>query len=94
MIKRSGYRIGLVLAIAPLVACAEAEIFDRVGPPSDPAVANADWPRLADVPAAPPQGVYTDAAPDPATGAEVQVDLAVEAAEAERRRAAVAGPVE
>lgn len=94
MLQRSIYAITAVAATGLLVACGDSAIFDRVAAERSDAVASADWPRLVDVPAAPPQGVYTDAAPDPARGDAAQIDLAVAAETAERRREAVSGPVE
>ncbi|MFN3261160.1 MAG: hypothetical protein ACE37J_11430 [Pikeienuella sp.] len=93
---RGAYLSFALLASGPLVAALPGctgtgpEIFDRL-PPSGAAAA--DWPRLADTPPAPPQGVYTEAAPDPERGEAVQRDLAAALVDAERRRAAVSGPV-
>lgn len=94
VIWRCGYRIAACLAIAPLVACGDPEIFDRIGGPSDPNVAKTSWPKLAEIPEAPPLGVYSPAIPDPAIGEATQIELAVEAEIAETRRKAVEGPVE
>jgi hypothetical protein len=91
---RRAYRIIALLAIAPLVACTDAEIFDRVAGPQSAANAKAAWPRLEAVPATPPLGVYTDALPDPAKGEAVQIELSVAAENAEIRRKSVEGPVE
>ena len=94
MLQRSMYNLLALLATGLLVACGDPDIFDRVAPErSDKAVA-ADWPKLADTPETPPAGVYTEAAPDPATGEAVQIDLSVAAESAERRRQEVSGPVE
>lgn len=82
------------LASAPLVACSDAEIFDRIAGPQSGEMANSDWPRLETVPSAPPPGVYTEAAPDPSLGDAAQIELAVAAETAETRRKAVEGPVE
>lgn len=94
MLQRSIYAIIAVAATGLLVACGDRAIFDRVAPERSAAAATADWPRLADVPAAPPDGVFTPGSPDPAKGEAVQIDLAVAAENAERRRQAVSGPVE
>ena len=93
MLQRSIYSLVACLATVILAACADRAVFDQVGPRSDETAA-AEWPRLADTPPTPPQGVYTTSAPDPATGETVQIDLAVAAETAERRRKAVEGPVE
>lgn len=92
-LAKCAYPIAAVAATGLLVACADREVFDRVGPRSDVA-ADAAWPRLADTPTPPPLGVYTEDAPDPAIGDQMQIEAAVDAERAERRRAAVEGPVE
>ena len=94
MLQRNIYGMILLLATGPLVACGDPEIFDRVAADRSEVAANSAWPKLADTPATPPVGVYTEAAPDPATGEAVQIDLAVAAENAEIRRKAVSGPVE
>ncbi len=80
------------LLVASLAGCVGTgpEIFDRM-PPSRAAAT--DWPHLADTPTPPPAGVYTEAAPDPARGEAVRVDLAIAAEAAERKRQKVSGPV-
>ncbi|MEM8752572.1 MAG: hypothetical protein AAGF90_06320 [Pseudomonadota bacterium] len=93
-IFRCGYPIVTCIAIAPLVACADVAVFDVVGPAENPETASAPWPKLADVPPAPPQGVFTPGTPDPAAGEAVQIELAAEAENAEARRKAVEGPVQ
>lgn len=92
--SRPGWLVIAVVSIMPLAACVNegAEIFDRI-PPSARA-SEAEWPKLADIPPTPPQGVYTPGIPDPATGDAIRVDMAVAAAESEQRREAVSGPVE
>lgn len=67
------------------------EVFDRL-PPARSAEA-APWPKLASVPPAPPKGVYTKTAPDPAEGVAVEVELSESAAQTNARRDAVSGPV-
>ena len=94
IINRCAYLIAAALTSAPLVACSDADIFDRVAGPQSDNVAAADWPRLESVPAAPPLGIYTDATPDPALGDAAQIELTVAAETAETRRKAVEGPVE
>lgn len=94
--SRGGYIGAALMASGLLVASLSGcvgtgpEIFKRM-PPNRAAAA--DWPRLADTPPAPPPGVYTASAPDPAQGEAVEAELSVALAEAERRRAAVSGPV-
>ncbi|MEL7466760.1 MAG: hypothetical protein AAFN79_21985 [Pseudomonadota bacterium] len=94
MLQRSKYNLLALLATGLLVACADTEIFDRVAPERSETALASDWPKLADTPDTPPQGVYTERAPDPAIGEAVQIDLSVAAESAETRRRAVAGPVE
>lgn len=94
MLRRSIYAILAIVATGPLVACGDPDIFDRVAPDRSAVAEAADWPKLADTPETPPQGVYTATAPDPATGEAVQIDLSVAAESAQTRRQAVAGPVE
>lgn len=85
------------LLVASLGACVGSgpEIFRKI--PASATVADesgADWPRLADIPPAPPPGVHTDATPDPALGDAALIEAAIAAGDAETRRAALAGPVE
>ena len=94
ILRRGAYPVFALLATGLLVACGDVDIFDRVAPPPSDAARSADWPKLAETPEAPPLGVYTAAAPDPAIGESVQIDLAVSAETAEARRIAVSGPVE
>ena len=61
--------------------------------PESPEVAAAPYPRLVDVPAAPPPGEYAPGIPDPAQGAQTFSDLATEAAVADVLASRVAGPV-
>ncbi len=84
----------VLLATGPLVACSDAEIFDRVAGPQAASLQGAAWPRLESVPPTPPVGVYTEAAPDPAIGDATQIELAIAAETAETRRKTVEGPVE
>ncbi|QIE56853.1 hypothetical protein G5B40_16265 [Pikeienuella piscinae] len=100
-LKRGAYPTFALVAsgllVASLGACVGSgpEIFRKV--PVSATVtdeSNADWPRLADIPPAPPPGVHTDATPDPALGDAAQIDAAVSAEAAETRRAALAGPIE
>ena len=94
MLQRSIYAMIPLLATGLLVACGDPDIFDRVAPERSDAATTTEWPKLADTPVTPPAGIYTEAAPDPAAGEAVQIDLAVAAENAETRRKAVSGPVE
>lgn len=80
-----------VLAVA-VAGCGTAELFGEHGLPESPDVAAAPWPRLVDVPEAPPVGIYTADVPDPAEGARTQVELAAAATAAGARAAELAGP--
>ena len=86
--------VGTALLALMTAACGDPEIFDRVAAPESPDVAEAPYPKLADTPPSPPQGVYTAAAPDPANGDATLIELATEASAAESRRNQLAGPVE
>lgn len=80
-------------AFAGLSGCGSAELFRTYDLPESPEVADAAWPRLVDTPAAPAVGETGPGVPDPASGAQIQRDLADAAAVAEIRRAALDGPV-
>lgn len=86
--------VGTAILALMTAACGDPEIFDRVTAPESPGVAAAPYPKLAETPTAPPAGVYTAAAPDPAQGDAILIDLAAEAETSETRRKAVEGPVE
>lgn len=91
---RSAYLMIALMATAPLVACIDTGLVERVGGPKSENAVQSDWPRLADVETPPPAGVFTAAVPDPATGERMQIDLAIAAESAETRRKTVEGPVE
>lgn len=78
---------------ASLAGCAGSgpEVLDAT--PRSAEADAAPWPHLADIPATPPQGVYSNAIPDPATGDSIQIELAIAADEAARRQRALEGPV-
>lgn len=92
--SRPGWLVIALASIVSLSACVNegAEIFNRI--PASAGASEAEWPKLADIPPTPPQGVYTSEIPDPATGDAIRVEMAVAAAELEQRREAVSGPVE
>lgn len=91
--RRGAYLLLALMATGPLVACGDPDIFARVAPPATDEKRAAVWPKLAEIPPAPPKGVFTAAAPDPATGDAIQIDLAVAAEEAASRNVALSGPV-
>ncbi len=76
-----------------LPGCESFRLFNDYQAVESPEVATAEWPRLVDVPAAPPPGAFSPAVPDPALGVAVQSELSTAAADAESRRAGAAGPV-
>lgn len=90
--RRAAYLALALIASGPLVACGDPGVFDRVETRAD--ASGADWPRLADTPPAPPLGVHTEDAPDPAAGETARIELGLAAETAETRRRAIAGPVE
>ena len=64
----------LVMAFLP-AGCGTVALFGEYDIPESADVAEADWPRLADIPPAPSAGTYGEAAPDPAQGAAVAREL-------------------
>ena len=78
----------MVLAVALLSGCETFRVMNDYETAESPGVADAPWPRLVDVPAAPPPGSYTAAVPDPTTGEAVRAALAERTRRAEGRRAA------
>lgn len=91
----SQFRIpAIAISLLALTACGDPGIFARVAPPESGDVAAADYPRLADVPEAPPAGVHDAAAPDPAAGAAIRAELAAQAKTQQERRKEIEGPVE
>ena len=86
-------RLVAVFGFLALSACGDPDIFARVAPPEGEGVAAAPYPRLADAPATPPLGVHTKAAPDPANGDAVLIELSAEAETQEIRRKKIEGPV-
>ena len=86
-------RIAALTTLTVVAGCGTVELFGTYDLPESESVASAPWPRLADVPEAPPPGQYSDAVPDPAKGFAVETDLTALAAEAEQRAAILAAPV-
>lgn len=76
-----------------VAGCGTVEVFGQYDLPESDGVEAAPWPRLVDVPAAPPVGTYTADVPDPAGGAAAQRDLAAAAVVADIRRQQVSEPV-
>lgn len=64
-----------------IASCGTVELFGLYDVPEQPETADAPWPRLVDVPEAPPVGSFTTEAPDPATGVALRVDLEAAAAQ-------------
>ena len=85
--------ICLVLGAAALSGCGSFRLFNDYKTAESEGVADAPWPRLVDVPEAPPPGAYSRAVPDPATGRQVQSELATRTARAGSRRAQSTRPV-
>lgn len=85
---------GAVLAVVlSLSACGTVELFGQYDLPEAPETATAPWPRLVDVPSAPPVGTYTADVPDPEQGATAQRDLGAQAVVADVRRQELTNPV-
>ncbi|MEO0958455.1 MAG: hypothetical protein AAFY66_08355 [Pseudomonadota bacterium] len=70
--------VGLVMMLS---SCGTVGLFGEYDVPESPETAEAPWPRLVDVPGAPPVGAYSAAVPDPARGVALQVELNAAAAE-------------
>ena len=85
----------LLALIVPLIlgACGTVELFGRYDLPESESVAEAPWPRLVDVPAAPPVGTFTPAVPDPAVGVAASTDLTAAARASALRAEALNAPV-
>ena len=82
-----------VAAALMLSACGTVDLFGRYDLPESAAVADAPYPRLADVPEAPAVGQYNAAAPDPAVGEATLTALSDRALVAGIRARELAGPV-
>ncbi|MEM6422715.1 MAG: hypothetical protein AAF698_09010 [Pseudomonadota bacterium] len=75
-------------ALLVLSGCGTVGLFGLYDVPESEGVADTPYPRLVDVPEAPPPGSFTEAVPDPAQGVAVTVDLtaAAQAQNAEAQR--------
>jgi len=82
-----------VLVVAGLAGCESVRVLNDYRVEESADVAGAPWPRLVDVPPAPPPGRYDAGVPDPTTGAAIDAALSARTARAERRRRALSGPV-
>lgn len=79
-----------VCVVAALSGCGTVGLFGEYDVAESPDVEATPYPRLVDVPDAPPVGVYTEAVPDPARGEAAQTDLAAAATVADVRAAELA----
>lgn len=86
-------RLGMGLIVLTLTGCGTVDLFGRYSIPQSPDVADAPWPRLVDVPDAPPVGTYTADVPDPAAGTLLRADLGRVASRAGARADALSAPV-
>ncbi|MEM7499835.1 MAG: hypothetical protein AAF371_17820 [Pseudomonadota bacterium] len=89
-------RLAAVATAALLVglsSCGTVELFGQYDVPEEPETAEAPWPRLVDVPAAPPLGSYSAAVPDPAQGVALQVELGAAASSQNAAAEALNRPV-
>ncbi|MGF1551656.1 MAG: hypothetical protein ACFBWO_04030 [Paracoccaceae bacterium] len=79
-----------IALVVSLPACETLDVFERfeAGGASD-----APYPRLVNVPAAPPPGSFSDAAPDPARGRAIRAELDPVAEAQNARAGALAAPV-
>ncbi|MEM9096953.1 MAG: hypothetical protein AAGC79_00395 [Pseudomonadota bacterium] len=76
-----------------LANCGTVGLFGTYDVPESPEVADAEWPRLVDVPEAPAVGEYSTDIPDPAIGTALISDLGSVAQDASTRAAGLSGPV-
>lgn len=77
-------------ACSALAGCGTVGLFGEYEVAESPEVETTPYPRLVDVPDAPPVGEYTEAVPDPTGGAAAQTDLAAAATVADVRAASLA----
>lgn len=91
-------RLGGSLSVAAwlvlgLGGCESFRLFNDYETAESADVEAAPWPRLVDVPPAPPPGTFTEAVPDPVQGIAVQTELSLAASGAGTRRSDLAAPV-
>ncbi|MEO0623198.1 MAG: hypothetical protein AAF183_13320 [Pseudomonadota bacterium] len=86
---------GLISAalVLGLGGCESFRLFNDYQAVESPEVETAEWPRLVDVPEAPPPGTYSAEVPDPVVGVAVDSELSAAAAEADAQRARASQPV-
>lgn len=82
-----------VLALVIIPGCGTLGLFGTYDVPEGPGVAEVPYPRLVDVPDAPPPGTYTAEVPDPAEGVAVTVDLTATAQAQNAEATSVGAPV-
>ncbi|HUS55034.1 MAG TPA: hypothetical protein VMY41_13670 [Thermohalobaculum sp.] len=79
--------------LASLAGCGSAKLFSAHPLAESASVEDAPWPRLVDTPAAPAEGTYSDAVPDPAEGIAATAQLGIVARDAAVRAEALSAPV-
>lgn len=89
------HAIRAVVVLTPLMlgACGTVGLFGEYDLPESPEVDATPYPRLVDVPAAPPPGTYTEAVPDPAEGVALLSDLGPVASGTTARAQTLTAPV-
>ncbi|MEM7508718.1 MAG: hypothetical protein AAF415_18455 [Pseudomonadota bacterium] len=85
--------IGMMALLLAVPACGTVDLFGSYDLPESEDVAEAPWPRLADVPEAPPPGSYSNQVPDPAKGFAILTDLGAAANSSGERATTLAAPV-
>lgn len=90
--SKPGWIVCLIV-LASLGACGSASLFRSYDVPESAGVQDAPWPRLVDVPSAPPPGDYSAAVPDPAQGVALETDFAEITDDAARRAEILSQPV-
>jgi hypothetical protein len=76
-----------------LAGCGTVGLFGTYEAPESEDVAAAPWPRLVDVPEAPPPGTHGPAVPDPAEGRRILEELGLRADLAGAEAARLSAPL-
>lgn len=90
--RPSKWITALCILVLP-AGCGTIGLFGAYDVEESAEVADADWPRLVEVPDAPELGTYSAAVPDPAIGIALESDLGQVTEEADNRARKLAAPV-